>query len=103
MDVHVWHLVAGDQHTDSFAVECGLLRDTDPPGHVEDVGRQAVRRVDPVVDLVDRHDQDVSGGHRVDRHERHALVVAPDERAGNLAVDDAGEDRRHRPNLGRET
>ncbi len=53
--------------------------------------------IDPVVDLLDRHDQCVTVRHRVDRHERHAPLVAPDERAGNVAVDDTCEDRGHRP------
>ena len=51
--------------------------------------------VDPVVDLVDRHDQGVADGERIDRHERHAAIVAVHEGARDLAVDDAGEDGRH--------
>ena len=51
--------------------------------------------VDPVVELLDRHHQGVAAGHRVDRHEHDAAVVAPDERAGDLAVDDPGEHGGH--------
>ena len=57
------------------------------------------REVDPVVDLGARHHERVTGPQRRDREERDAHVVAPDERAGQLAVDDAGEDRGHRPSL----
>jgi hypothetical protein len=48
-----------------------------------------------VVDLLDRHDERVPARQRVDRHEHDAQLVAVDERAGDLAVDDPGEDRRH--------
>ncbi len=48
-----------------------------------------------MIDLVDRHDQHVAGGHRVDRHERHAVLVAPHERARELALDDLREHRAH--------
>jgi hypothetical protein len=44
--------------------------------------------IDPVVDLFARHDERVTGMHRVDRQERDALRVTPDEDAGQLAVDD---------------
>ena len=52
-----------------------------------------------MVDLDDRHDEHVSRRQRVDRHEADGAVVAPDERAGQLAVDDAGEDGRHAATL----
>ena len=51
--------------------------------------------VDPVVDLGAGHDERVAGVHRVDREEHDALGVAPHEHAGDLAVDDAREERRH--------
>ena len=94
VDVRVGHLVAGDDHPDPLAAErrpLGARRSSRVTSN-----RWAVRsggRVDPVVDLLDRHDQGVTGGQRVDRHEHDAAVVAPDERAGDLAVDDPGEDR----------
>src|SRR5262245_53033967 len=37
-------------------------------------------------------------GHRVDRQERHGALVAPDERPGDVALDDAREDRGHQAN-----
>ena len=34
-------------------------------------------------------------GYRLDVHEGHAFAVAPDEAAGDFAVDDSGEDAAH--------
>ena len=48
-----------------------------------------------MIDLLDRHDEHVAASQRVDRHERHASIVAMYERAGNLAGDDPTEDGGH--------
>jgi hypothetical protein len=52
--------------------------------------------VDPVVDFLARHHEHVARPHRLDRQERHDAWVPPDEAAGELARDDAAEDRGHR-------
>jgi hypothetical protein len=48
-----------------------------------------------VVDLLDRHHQDVAGSGGGDGEEGHHPVVAPHEAPGDLAVDDAGEQGGH--------
>jgi hypothetical protein len=55
--------------------------------------------VEPVVHLRDGHDEGVAGRDRVDGEERHHLVVPPHEPAGDLALDDLGEERRHRARI----
>ena len=95
VDVGVRHLVAGDDDADTLAAECPLLCLGDLVADREQVRRQLGGRVDPVIDLLDRHDQRVPGGHRVDRHERHTEVVAPHERSGNVALDDLRENGAH--------
>jgi len=93
--VGVRHFVAGDDDSDTLAIKGSPLGDTDPVGDVEEMSEQSRRRVDPVIDLLDRHHEDVSAGQGIDRHERHAAIITMDERARNLAGDDATEDRGH--------
>ncbi len=50
-----------------------------------------------MVDLLDRHHQRVAGGEGRDGEEGHDGVVALHEAAGELAGDDAAEERRHGP------
>ena len=95
VDVGVRHLVAGDDHPDPLAPERSLLRQTDHPRHLEEVGDEVGRGIDPVVDLLDRHHQHVPMSQRVDGEEGDAAVVAPHERPGDLAGDDPAEDCRH--------
>ncbi len=99
VDVGVRDLVPGDDHPDTLRSEGDMLGLGDDTGHLEQVSRQICRGVDPVIDLLDGNDQRVPVGHRVDRHERHAPLVAPHERARDVTVDDAGEDRRHSSNV----
>ncbi len=89
------NLVAGNDHPDLLALEGLGLGRRDAMGHCEQVRRQFGISVDPVIDFGDRYDQCVACGHRVDRHERDAAVVAMNERARNVAVDDHGEDAAH--------
>ena len=60
-----------------------------------DVLEQAVRGVEPLVDLLPRHHQHVSGPQGVDREEGDHPVVRPDETPRQLAVDDLREDGGH--------
>jgi hypothetical protein len=100
VDVRVGHLVAGDHDADPLGGERRPLREADDPGDLEQVGDELGVTVDPVVELGDRDDQRVAASERVDRHEHDAPVVAPDERAGDLAVDDPSEDRGHGRTIG---
>src|SRR3954451_21758481 len=95
VNVCVRHFVAGDDQADSFAVERPLLRLSDQMADREEVRREVVGGIDPVIDLLDRHDERVAAREWVDRHEHDAAIVAVDEAGWDLAVDDAGEDRRH--------
>ena len=72
-----------------------LLRAPDELRHDHEVLRDGEVEVEPVVGLDAGHDEGVSGVERVDRHEPDAQVVAPYERARDLALDDPGEERRH--------
>ena len=51
------HLVAGDDHADPLAVEHLLLRPADAVSDLEEMAEQIGRSVDPVIDLLDRHDE----------------------------------------------
>jgi hypothetical protein len=59
--------------------------------------REIGGEVDPVIDLLARHDERVSGLDRIDRQERHRALVLPDEARRQLAADDLREDARHHP------
>ena len=64
---------------------------------VSGTGRQfkAAFGVDPLVDLLARHDQRVAGSEWVDRQEPDGAVVGPDETPGQLTVDDLREEGAH--------
>ena len=79
------------------ASSAAVLRLADGLRHPEQVRGQLGVEVDPVVDLGAGNHERVAGVHRVDREERHALGVFPHEHGGQLTLDDAREDRRHRP------
>ncbi len=57
--------------------------------------QQLGSEVEPVVDLLPRHDERVSRGEGLYCQERNALIVLIDETAGQFLVDDLGEERRH--------
>jgi cardiolipin synthase len=73
-----------------------LLGSSDVVGHFEQPSDESGGAVDPVIDLLDRHDEGVPGLDRIDREEHGTLVVSPDEVTRDVAVEDAREDRRHR-------
>src|SRR6266849_4684248 len=59
------------------------------------MGGQRGVEVQPVIDLGARHHQGMPGPQRMNGRERHALVIAPDEATGQLAIDDPGENGGH--------
>src|SRR4051795_1147100 len=93
------HLVPGDDHTDSNAIEGLVLGATDPVRDLEEMGEQIPGRVDPMIDFLDRHDERVPARKRIDRHERHTLIIAMHKGGRNLSGDDAAEDRGHVTNV----
>jgi cardiolipin synthase (CMP-forming) len=102
VDVGVRHLVAGDDHADPLGREREFVRcawamrmsEPDRVRHREQVGGELGGRRPS-----GRSPRSAPPGcavrHRVDRHERDAVLVAPHERARDVALDDAGEDGRH--------
>ena len=64
-------------------------------GDLEDVVAKVRRTVDPVLDLVSWDHERVARLQRIDGQERNTSIVPPHEVAGEVAVDDAGEDARH--------
>lgn len=96
MDVRVRHLEARHDEPDPLARECRLLGAADDVAYSVQVLRQLGGAVDPVIHLLAWDDECVSRCNRVDGHERNTVFVAPDERAGDLAVDDPGKDGGHR-------
>ncbi len=95
MKVGVRDLVADDHHADAPRVERLLLRLADGLRHREQVTGEDGIEVDPVVDFPPGHDERVARVHRRDRQDPDALRIAPHEDAGDLAIDDLREDRRH--------
>ncbi|TPW12098.1 MAG: hypothetical protein FD127_2841 [Acidimicrobiaceae bacterium] len=95
VDVRVRHLVAGHDQPYPVAREGTLLGAADAVGDGEEMGSELIREVHPVVVLGDRHHECMPDGEWVDRHEHHALLVAMDEDARDLAFDDPREDRGH--------
>ena len=85
------HLEALDHEAHALRGECGVHGPADGPGHRHEVGGQLLGEVDPRVDLLARDHQHVALGERLDGQERDALLVGPDETAGQLALDDLGE------------
>src|SRR5690625_7147473 len=95
MDVQMRNLIADDEQSDALAVEGLFLGLSDPSGHRHELVEHLLVRVAPVGDLLPRYDYDMAFGHRGDVEEGDALVIGVDEGAGNLAVDDLGEQGGH--------
>lgn len=89
------HLEAGDHQPHPLGIKGSLNGRPDAAGDIEKMSRQVRWTVDPVVDLFDRHNQCVTVTERIDGHEGDTPLVTPDERSGNLALDDPGEDGGH--------
>ena len=66
MNVGVGHFVTGDDHADLRAAERPLLRLRNRAADVEHVSVQLGGRVDPVVNLFDRHHEHMAGRNRID-------------------------------------
>ena len=63
--------------------------------HSEQVRRQLSRQVGPTVNLRAGNEQQVTFRQRHDVQEGDAVLVLPDEAAGNLALDNLGKNRAH--------
>jgi len=88
-------LKAGDHESHTFGAECFSLRDADLASHIEHVGVECGRQVDPVVIGFAWHDECVTGANWGDGHEHDTMVVAQRKVTGQFAVDDAREERSH--------
>lgn len=95
VEVQMGHLEAGDHQPDPLGIKSSLDGRPDAAGDIEQVSRQVRWTVDPVVDLLDRHNQGVTVPEGIDGHEGDTTLVTPDDRSGNLAFDDPGEDGGH--------
>src|SRR5687768_13904707 len=90
-------LEAGDLEPHPRRVEGPHLGLPDGVSNHHQVSRQLRIEVQPVVDRGARDDDGMAGGDGVDREKGDASVVGPYELRGQLAVDDAAEDRGHGP------
>ena len=63
--------------------------------YVEQVRRQLLGKVGPTVDLSAGNEQQVTFRQGHDVHERHAVLVLPDEATGNLTLNNLGKNRAH--------
>lgn len=90
------NLEARHDEPNPLAREGRLLGSANDVAHSVQVLGELWGAIDPVIDLLPGHHQGVARCDRVDGHERNAVIVAPDKRAGDLAVDDPGEDGGHR-------
>jgi len=95
MEVHVRNLEPRQHQPDAHRLEAGHLRLADRLRGGREVGEQIRVNIEPMVDLLARHHQGMSGAERAVGEECHALVVLPHKPRGQLAGDDAGEDARH--------
>jgi hypothetical protein len=93
----VRHLEAGDRQHGSRRTENTFLRAADPLCHHHHVGQCLLVEFCEPLGLLPRHDEHVSVSERVDAGEGDTHRISPDEPAGQLAVDDAREQRGHSP------
>ena len=89
VDMGVRHFVTGDNNADPLRLKRLLLCLANDARHVEQMAGKLRGGVYPVIDLFDGYDQGVTEGHWVDRQEGNTVLIAPDESAGDIAVDDA--------------
>ena len=95
VDVAVRHLETGQHHADPLRLESRHLRAADRLRGFGEVAEQRGFEVDPVVDLLSRHNQRMARAKRAIGEKDDALFVFPNEPGRQAAFDDLGEDRRH--------
>jgi len=100
VDMHVRHFIASDDHPHLVAVERCLLRTTNMASDGEEMIAEVVGKIDPVVGFHPRDNKGMTRRHRVDGHEGNTAVIAPDECARYVAIDDASKDRGHLLSVG---
>jgi MFS family permease len=95
MKMHMWDLIPRNDDADAFALEDPLLREADALARHYQMLGQDLGKIDPVINLDPGHHQDMAGRHRVDRQEPDTMLVTPNKRSGDFAVDDTGKDGSH--------
>ena len=95
VDVGVRYVKTRNHQADTAAFGKLIEGGGDLVRHGKEMGSRLGRQVVPAVGFLARYDQQVPPGYWLDVHEGHAFAVAPDEAAGNLAVDDSGKDAAH--------
>jgi hypothetical protein len=96
VQVGVGNLEAGDHQPHPGGGEGRLLGVADSVCHLRAMGRHVGREVGPAVDLGHGNDEDVAPVEGPDVDHGDTQVVTPDDPAGDLPLDDAGEDGGHR-------
>lgn len=95
MEVDVGHLEAGDHQADPFTLDDQTLSFANGPSHLVEVSSGGVVEVEPVIGFFSRDHQNVAGVERADVEHGDAYLVGPNQPTGDLASDDASENRRH--------
>jgi MFS family permease len=95
MKMHMWDLIPRNDDADAFALEDPLLREADALARHYQMLGQDLGKIDPVINLDPGHNQDMAGRHRIDRQEPDTMLVTPNKRSGDFAVDDASKDGGH--------
>lgn len=95
MNVGVRHFEPGDHQPHPLTGHDLLLGLPDPVGDLHEMGGDADGKIGPLVNLVLRDDEGVAGMKGADVEHGEALVVLVQDPSRDLALDDAGEYRRH--------
>src|SRR5699024_6584326 len=95
VDVGVGDVETGDDVACAGGTEGLPDRDADLLRHLIEAGPQGGGEIGPAVDLLHGDDQHVAVPQRLDGEEGDDLVIAVDETARQLAVDDLGEHATH--------
>jgi hypothetical protein len=89
-------LEAGDHQTDSLTLDDRSLCLANVGRHLHQMLDRVELEIEPVIDFGAGNDQDVAGMQRSDVDHGDTNRIAPNETTGDLAFNDAGENRRHR-------
>ncbi len=95
MEMDVRDLEARKHQAYAHRLEAGHLRPADRLRDRSEVAEEIRIDVDPVIDLLARDNQSVTGTQRAVGQEDHADVVLPHESRGQLPGDDAAENAAH--------